>query len=184
MIQIAIIIISLVVFVILIKSPKPTKPAQQAEQADEYNYQVQRYNDVIQMTMDNWGDGTAPGWQKVIQDIKKEADHTKEAFAAAKIKIECNAPEETIRAYLSECAESINKLMDLYLKLKEINKTNKTNKTKDKTQSYFSNCNNMASLKKQYRKLLKKYHPDNGGSAIQFMEIQEEYKNKIANYKP
>lgn len=178
MIQIAIIIISIVVFVILIKSPKPTKPAQQAEQADEYNYQVQRYNDVIQMIMDNWGDGSAPGWSKVIQDIKKEADHTKEAFAAAKIKIECNAPEETIRAYLSECAESINKLTDLYLKLKEINKT------EDKPQAYFSNCNNIASLKKQYRKLLKKYHPDNGGSAIQFMEIQEEYKNKIANYKP
>ena len=182
MIQIAIIIISLVVFVILIKSPKPTKPAQQAEQADEYNYQVQRYNDVIQMIMDNWGDGTAPGWPKVIQDIKKEADHTKEAFAAAKIKIECNAPEETIRAYLSECAESINKLTDLYLKLKEIHKT-KDNTAKEKTQAYFSNCNNIAALKKQYRKLLKKYHPDNGGSAIQFMEIQEEYKNKIANYK-
>lgn len=178
MIQIAITIISLVVFVILIKSPKPTKPAQQAWQADEYNYQVQRYNDVIQMIMDNWGDGSAPGWPKVIQDIKKEADHTKEAFAAAKIKIECNVPEETIRAYLSECAESINKLTDLYLKLKEINKT------EDKPQAYFSNCNNMASLKKQYRKLLKKYHPDNGGSAIQFMEIQEEYKNKMANYKP
>ena len=177
MIQIAIIIISLVVFVILIKSPKPTKPARQAWQADEYNYQVQRYNDVIQMIMDNWGDGTAPGWPNVIQDIKKEADHTKEAFAAAKIKIECNAPEETIRAYLSECAESINKLTDLYLKLKEINKTNKP-------KAYFSNCNNMASLKKQYRKLLKKYHPDNGGSAIQFMEIQEEYKTKMANYKP
>lgn len=180
MIQIAIIIISIVVFVILIKSPKPTKPAQQAWQADEYNYQVQRYNDVIQMIMDNWGDGSAPGWPKVIQDIKKEADHTKEAFAAAKIKIECNAPEETIRAYLSECAESINKLTDLYLKLKEINKT----KTVNKTKAYFSNCNNMAALKKQYRKLLKKYHPDNGGSAIQFMEIQEEYKNKMANYKP
>ena len=179
MIQIAIIIISLAVFVILIKSPKPTKPAQQAWQADEYNYQVQRYNDVIRMIMDNWGDGSAPGWPKVIQDIKKEADHTKEAFAAAKIKIECNAPEETIRAYLSECAESINKLTDLYLKLKEINKTKETNKP----QAYFSNCNNMASLKKQYRKLLKKYHPDNGGSAIQFMEIQEEYKNKMANYK-
>ena len=180
MIQIAIIIISLVVFMILIKSPKPTKPAQQAEQADEYNYQVQRYNDVIQMIMDNWGDGSAPGWPRAIQDIKKEADHTKEAFAAAKIKIECNAPEETIRAYLSECAESINKLTDLYLKLKAINTKDKT---KDKTQAYFSNCNNMAALKKQYRKLLKKYHPDNGGSAIQFMEIQEEYKNKMANYK-
>ena len=181
MIQIAIIIISLVVFVIVIKSPKPTKPAQQAWQADEYNYQVQRYNDVIQMVMDNWGDGTAPGWPKVIQDIKKEADHTKEAFAAAKIKIECNAPEETIRAYLSECAESINKLTDLYLKLKAINTKDNT---ANKTQAYFSNCNNMAALKKQYRKLLKKYHPDNGGSAIQFMEIQEEYKNKMANYKP
>ena len=181
MIQIVIIIISLAVFVILIKSSKPTKPAQQAWQADEYNYQVQRYNDVIRMIMDNWGDGTAPGWPKVIQDIKKEADHTKEAFAAAKIKIECNAPEETIRAYLQECAESINKLTDLYLKLKEINKTK--DNTANKTQAYFSNCNNMASLKKQYRKLLKKYHPDNGGSAIQFMEIQEEYKNKMANYK-
>ena len=180
MIQIAIIIISLVVFMILIKSPKPTKPAQQAEQADEYNYQVQRYNDVIQMIMDSWGDGTAPGRSKVIQDIKKEADHTKEAFAAAKIKIECNAPEETIRAYLQECAESINKLTDLYLKLKAINTKDNTAK---KTQAYFSNCNNMASLKKQYRKLLKKYHPDNGGSAIQFMEIQEEYKNKMASYK-
>ena len=180
MIQIAIIIISLVVFMILIKSPKPTKPAQQAERANEYNYQVQRYNDVIQMIMDSWGDGTAPGWPKVIQDIKKEADHTKEAFAAAKIKIECNAPEETIRAYLQECAESINKLTDLYLKLKAINTKDNTAK---KTQAYFSNCNNMAALKKQYRKLLKKYHPDNGGSAIQFMEIQEEYKNKMANYK-
>ena len=180
MIQIAIIIISLVVFVILIKSPKPTKPAQQAEQADEYNYQVQRYNDVIQMIMDSWGDGTAPGWPKVIQDIKKEADHTKEAFTAAKIKIECNAPEETIRAYLQECAESINKLTDLYLKLKAINTKDNT---ANKPQAYFSNCNNMAALKKQYRKLLKKYHPDNGGSAIQFMEIQEEYKNKMANYK-
>lgn len=182
MIQIAIIIICLVVFVILIKSSKPTKPAQQAEQADEYNYQVQRYNDVIQMIMDNWGDGTAPGWSKVIQDIKKEADHTKEAFAAAKIKIECNAPEETIRAYLSECAESINKLTDLYLKLKEINKTK--DKTVNKTPAYFSDCHNITALKKQYRKLLKKYHPDNGGSAIQFMEIQEEYKKKMANYKP
>lgn len=179
MIQIAIIIITIIIFIlVLVKAPKSSpKPAQQAEQANEYNYQVQRYNDVIQMIMDNWGDGTAPGWPKVIQDIKKEADHTKEAFAAARIKIECNAPEETIRAYLSECAESINKLTDLYLKLKEINKTNKP-------KAYFSNCNNMASLKKQYRKLLKKYHPDNGGSAIQFMEIQEEYKNKMANYKP
>lgn len=176
MIQIAIIIITIIIFIlVLVKAPKSSpKPAWQA---DEYNYQVQRYNDVIQMIMDNWGDGTAPGWSKVIQDIKKEADHTKEAFAAAKIKIECNAPEETIRAYLSECAESINKLTDLYLKLKEINKT-------DKPKAYFSNCNNMASLKKQYRKLLKKYHPDNGGSAIQFMEIQEEYKTKMANYKP
>lgn len=182
MIQIAIIIINLVVFVILIKSPKPTKPAQQAEQADEYNYQVQRYNDVIQMIMDNWGDGTAPGWSKVIQDIKKEADHTKEAFAAARIKIKCNAPEETIRAYLSECAESINKLTDLYLKLKEINKTE--DNTANKTPAYFSDCHNITALKKQYRKLLKKYHPDNGGSAIQFMEIQEEYKKKMANYKP
>ena len=181
MIQIAIIIITIIIFIlVLIKAPKSSpKPVQQA---DEYNYQVQRYNDVIRMIMDNWGDGSAPGWPKVIQDIKKEADHTKEAFAAARIKIECNAPEETIRAYLSECAESINKLTDLYLKLKEINKT-KDNTAKNKPQAYFSNCNNVAALKKQYRKLLKKYHPDNGGSAIQFMEIQEEYKNKMANYK-
>ena len=180
MIQIAIIIITIIIFIlVLIKAPKSSpKPVQQA---DEYNYQVQRYNDVIRMIMDNWGDGSAPGWPKVIQDIKKEADHTKEAFAAARIKIECNAPEETIRAYLSECAESINKLTDLYLKLKEINKTK--DNTANKTQSYFSNYNNVTSLKKQYRKLLKKYHPDNGGSAIQFMEIQEEYKNKMANYK-
>ena len=181
MIQIAIIIVTIIIFILVLINPPKSSP-KPVRQADEYNYQVQRYNDVIQMIMDNWGDGTAPGWPKVIQDIKKEADHTKEAFAAAKIKIECNAPEETIRAYLSECAESINKLMDLYLKLKEINKT-KDNTAKEKTQAYFSNCNNMASLKKQYRKLLKKYHPDNGGSAIQFMEIQEEYKNKMANYK-
>ena len=77
MIQIAIIIITIIIFIlVLIKAPKSSpKPVQQA---DEYNYQVQRYNDVIRMIMDNWGDGSAPGWPKVIQDIKKEADHTKE----------------------------------------------------------------------------------------------------------
>lgn len=40
---------------------------------------------------------------------------------------------------------------------------------------YFNRVDNLQDLRKQYRDLLKKYHPDNGGSVSVMQEINAEY---------
>ena len=40
---------------------------------------------------------------------------------------------------------------------------------------YFSNVNNLQELRKQYRDLLKKFHPDNGGNVSDMQEVNAEY---------
>lgn len=41
---------------------------------------------------------------------------------------------------------------------------------------YFSGINNIEQAKLRYRKLAKQLHPDKGGTAIDFQEMQDEYK--------
>ena len=41
---------------------------------------------------------------------------------------------------------------------------------------YFANCKNLEELKKAYKELCKKYHPDNGGDNATMGEIITEYK--------
>ena len=41
---------------------------------------------------------------------------------------------------------------------------------------YFKNVETLEQLRKQYRDLLKKYHPDNGGSEEITKEINNEYE--------
>ena len=40
---------------------------------------------------------------------------------------------------------------------------------------YFSNASSLEQLRKQYRDLLKKHHPDNGGNVSEMQEINAEY---------
>lgn len=42
---------------------------------------------------------------------------------------------------------------------------------------YFKNVSNLSELRKQYKELLKKYHPDNGGNVVDMQEINAEYDN-------
>lgn len=41
---------------------------------------------------------------------------------------------------------------------------------------YFTNCKTQSDLKKRYRELCKKLHPDNGGNAAEFVEMQKEFE--------
>ena len=41
--------------------------------------------------------------------------------------------------------------------------------------NYFKGLNNLQELRKQYRDLLKKFHPDNGGNVADMQEINAEY---------
>lgn len=41
--------------------------------------------------------------------------------------------------------------------------------------TYFKNVNDLQELRKQYKELLKKYHPDNGGDLEAMQEINAEY---------
>ncbi len=58
---------------------------------------------------------------------------------------------------------------------------------------YFLGINNIEQAKLRYRKLAKQLHPDAGGTAIDFQEMQAEYKEfllrlqqnqKVVNYLP
>ncbi len=40
---------------------------------------------------------------------------------------------------------------------------------------YFSNVNNLQELRKQYKDLLKKHHPDNGGNVADMQKVNAEY---------
>ena len=42
---------------------------------------------------------------------------------------------------------------------------------------YFKSVSNLSELRKQYKELLKKYHPDNGGNVVDMQEINAEYDN-------
>lgn len=43
---------------------------------------------------------------------------------------------------------------------------------------YFDKCNTKKDLMRKYKKLVKKYHPDNGGDAFIFVEINQQYEKK------
>ena len=43
---------------------------------------------------------------------------------------------------------------------------------------YFDECNTKKDLMRKYKKLVKKYHPDNGGDALIFVEINQQYEKK------
>ena len=51
------------------------------------------------------------------------------------------------------------------------------NKTK-----WFSKVSSIESLKKEYRKLVMKFHPDHGGSDEIFKEIQNEFENVLESF--
>ena len=40
---------------------------------------------------------------------------------------------------------------------------------------YFNNVETLEELRKQYKELLKKYHPDNGGNVSDMQEVNAEY---------
>ena len=46
---------------------------------------------------------------------------------------------------------------------------------------YFQNITDLEQAKLRYRKLAKELHPDKGGSALQFQQMQEEYKTLLLN---
>jgi hypothetical protein len=43
----------------------------------------------------------------------------------------------------------------------------------------FKECNNRTEVKKKYRELASKCHPDKGGTNSQFQELQRKYKNRL-----
>lgn len=47
---------------------------------------------------------------------------------------------------------------------------------------YFQNINTLDELRTAYRALLKKFHPDNGGSEEATKEINLEYEKLFQNY--
>lgn len=49
--------------------------------------------------------------------------------------------------------------------------------------TYFSNVQTLDELRKQYRDLLKKYHPDNGGSEEETKAINVEYERLFKTLK-
>ena len=46
---------------------------------------------------------------------------------------------------------------------------------------YFKDLNSMEAVKKQYRKLAMKYHPDRGGNEEVFKQINNEYESNNKN---
>lgn len=44
---------------------------------------------------------------------------------------------------------------------------------------YFQNISNIEIAKKQYRKFAMQLHPDKGGSALEFQQMQKEYKTLL-----
>ena len=47
------------------------------------------------------------------------------------------------------------------------------------TAGYFKGCETKAEVQKTYRRLVKKLHPDNGGSEKDFSKLTEEYKSAL-----
>ena len=71
-------------------------------------------------------------------------------------------------------------------RIKTFNYENKNNEEKEENKSYkqkykyFTKCDTIEEIKKEYHELVKKYHPDNEtGNINTFQEIQEEYKKII-----
>ena len=48
---------------------------------------------------------------------------------------------------------------------------------------YFNNVSNLSELRKQYKDLLKKHHPDNGGNVADMQEINAEYDRLFKSLK-
>ena len=48
---------------------------------------------------------------------------------------------------------------------------------------YFKDLNSMEAVKKQYRKLAMKYHPDRGGNEEVFKQINNEYEQAMEQAK-
>lgn len=48
---------------------------------------------------------------------------------------------------------------------------------------YFKNINNLDEAKQQYRKLAKKLHPDNSGSALYFQQMEAEYRMFLIEFQ-
>ena len=46
---------------------------------------------------------------------------------------------------------------------------------------YFQNITDLEEVKQRYRTLAKELHPDKGGSAFAFQQMQEEYKTVLMN---
>ena len=61
---------------------------------------------------------------------------------------------------------------------KEYRKTNYQQKTySTNSYVYFKDCVTKEQLKKRYRNLCMKFHPDKGGDPIQFIKMQKEYES-------
>ena len=48
---------------------------------------------------------------------------------------------------------------------------------------YFNNVSDLSELRKQYKELLKKHHPDNGGNVADMQEINAEYDKLFKTLK-
>lgn len=56
-------------------------------------------------------------------------------------------------------------------------------RTNIKTMKYFQNITHLEQAKKRFRMLATQLHPDKGGSAKEFDEMQQEYKTFLINFQ-
>lgn len=86
-----------------------------------------------------------------------------------------------LKGQLIICFEQLKEFIQDYKKqqrFKQYQKENVDVVSSNTSAGYFDKCNTKKDLIRKYKKLVKKYHPDNGGDALIFVEINQQFEKK------
>lgn len=84
---------------------------------------------------------------------------------------------------LSRRIENLQEEIKQNHRRKQYNKRRTILETKQAEPGFFSDCSTLQEVTRRYRKLAKKYHPDNGGDKKIFVELLKEYQKETKRYE-
>lgn len=165
------------------KKKQRQNESRMTEKLNKMNFDVQNsisaFNRYVRETVDKavaYEDMVTPKRiSELIEDVQNNLNATNDYDTIMHILFEGKKKAEKIRSDM----EAHEKDLESYRKEVEEKRAEQREKYPYYDTKYFKSCTNISEVKTLFRQLAKVYHPDAGGDADTYMELQSEYQSIV-----